>query len=688
MLRNPAQATTSNLAGIAYVISRMDWYCALTKHLLNKDNITAGKKFQEILHQLEETVVELYKALLLYQMKSVCSYYRNQGLVFLRGMLSLDDWDGDLKLVTDAETIVRNDAAQYYQDQTKAFLGELVTHAEGTETRLGDIHQSLQVFISSQKDARRDKIESDCRRDLRVVDPQNDMARIEKSKDELLEDAYKWILRTPEYAAFTNWDDRGAGCPPRRLLWIKGHAGTGKTMLMIGIIRELSRQPHPFTPSLSFFFCQGTDTALNNATAILRSLIWLLLLQQPCLMSHLLQKYRDSGANLFRDNNAFIALSEAFENMLKDPHLSPVYLAVDALDESEQELDLINLISTSLTLSDNVRWLLSSRPEVDVIAKVIAKLKQSHSHILDIGTLVELDTESLEGPVNAYIEHKVSELRKYPDLRYTDTILQTVSNEVRQRAKDNFLWVSLVFNDLKRVRGSYAVKSIKDYPSGLSKLYDHKMKIIEAEETEHLQRCRDVLVATFLAYRPLSLDELAGLVPWSADTDPFTIVQKCRSFLTITEETVNPIHQSAKDYLKKNFDSIQLGGLAQGHTDIAKRSIDTMSSILRQNMYNLDFGFKLMAPPDSDPLIPIRYSCVFWADHLCSMNGDNPECSRELTENGKVLIFLREHLLHWLEGLSLLGKLSDGVASINKLLLAAQVCQFRPGVINVKFLTN
>ncbi|KAK3934043.1 hypothetical protein QBC46DRAFT_429380 [Diplogelasinospora grovesii] len=78
ILRNPAQATKSNLAGIAHVTSRMDWYCALTEHLLDKNNITASNNFQAILHQLEGRVVELYKALLMYQMKSVCSYYRNQ----------------------------------------------------------------------------------------------------------------------------------------------------------------------------------------------------------------------------------------------------------------------------------------------------------------------------------------------------------------------------------------------------------------------------------------------------------------------------------------------------------------------------------------------------------------------------------------------------------------------------------
>jgi len=40
-------------------------------------------------------------------------------LFFLRGMLNLDGWDGDLNLGTDAEVTVRDDAAQYPQDQTK-----------------------------------------------------------------------------------------------------------------------------------------------------------------------------------------------------------------------------------------------------------------------------------------------------------------------------------------------------------------------------------------------------------------------------------------------------------------------------------------------------------------------------------------------------------------------------------------
>ena len=121
----------------------MDWYCALTEYLLNKDNVAVGKDFQVVLRQLEKGIVELYKALLQYQMKSVYSYYRNQGLVFLRGILNLDNWDSDLKLVTNAEAAVQNNAAQSFQEQTKTSLVKLVEHAEGMERRLGDIHQAI-----------------------------------------------------------------------------------------------------------------------------------------------------------------------------------------------------------------------------------------------------------------------------------------------------------------------------------------------------------------------------------------------------------------------------------------------------------------------------------------------------------------------------------------------------------------
>jgi hypothetical protein len=114
------------------------------------------------------------------------------------------------------------------------------------------------------------------------------------------------------------------------------HAGIGKTMLLIGIIRQLSDQPAMLFPNVSHFFCQGTDDKTHNgATAILRSLVWMLLVQQLHLISHLRSNYKNKGRSLFSDGNALVAMSCVLESMLKDPGLSPVYFIVDALDECD-----------------------------------------------------------------------------------------------------------------------------------------------------------------------------------------------------------------------------------------------------------------------------------------------------------------------------------------------------------------
>ena len=352
--------------------------------------------------------------------------------------------------------------------------------------------------------------------------------------------------------------------------------------------------------------------------------------------------------------------------MLKDPQLSPVYLAIDALDECTQgRSDLIHLISTSLILSQKVKWLLSSRPEVDLLAV----LKDPSN------SLVELDTQRLEEPVNAYINHKLIEL-KYRE-GYDDRVLAGISHEVRQRAENTFLLVALVFKELSSVEGWDAVETVQSIPPGLTDLYGHMMARIDQGNERNRQRCKNVLAATFLVCRPLSLAELAVVAGLPAKINPRTIVDRCGLFLTIKDETVYPIHQSAKDYLGDNYTTrLQPVGVVQGHVDIGIRAIDAMSSMLRRNMYNLDLGFKPenMTPPDPDLLAPIRYSCVFWADYLCSLNGDNSKFLGELTDDGKVFGFLKECFLRWLESLSLLGKLSSGLLSIRKILHAAQVC--------------
>jgi NACHT domain len=199
-----------------------------------------------------------------------------------------------------------------------------------------------------------------CLADLLLTDPRDDRKRIEQTKGGLLNDSFHWILDNPD---FQRWRHNEQS----QLLWIKGDAGKGKTMLIIGIIGELSRQEarleESTTARILSYLCQGTDSRLNNATAILRGLIYLLAIQQPLLISHVRKKYDHTGRKLFEGSSAFYSLSEIFQQMLQDPRLTTAHLAVDALDECEVGLaQLLGLIIQTVSVQSTcVKWIVSSR---------------------------------------------------------------------------------------------------------------------------------------------------------------------------------------------------------------------------------------------------------------------------------------------------------------------------------------
>ena len=241
MLANPARMMASNLEGITYVVSRMDWYCVLTDKLLkivnedkiankddnvnedssmNEQNIAnETESLQSVRKQLEQRVIELYKAILLYQMKSVCSYYQNQYKEFFLNLVDLKDWDGARTNVTTAENTLKEDWEQYNSVQKKDLWRILLEHTGNMEEKLGNIGETLTDVITQQKAMQGDEKNKECLRSLHFINPQNGMQGIVEEKEDLLEGAYEWIFKDEKYAAFTNLGD--SDHPPCRLLWVR-----------------------------------------------------------------------------------------------------------------------------------------------------------------------------------------------------------------------------------------------------------------------------------------------------------------------------------------------------------------------------------------------------------------------------------------------------------------------------------
>jgi WD40 repeat protein len=508
---------------------------------------------------------------------------------------------------------------------------------------------------------------SRCIQDLHLTDPSDDKKRIEDTKGGLLKDSYRWIL---DNADFQKWRDDEQS----RLLWIKGDAGKGKTMLLCGILNELKISTRVNNIPLSFFFCQASDSRINSATSVLRGLLYVLVKQQPRLVSHIRERHDYTGKDLFENANAWVALTEIFSNVLQDPSLSSTYLLIDALDECMVDLPkLLRFIAQQTRLS-SAKWIVSSRNWPDIEEQL-----ERADHRVRLS--LELNARSVSMAVNIFIEQRVSQLAQ--DKLYDGRTQDAVLAHLRSHANNTFLWVAIVCQSLERVAQRNVMTALDAFPPGLNSLYERMMGQIRSSDDS--TRCKQILASVAVVYRPITLRELAVLIEGLQDiADDLGSIREvigfCYSFLTIQDETVYFVHQSARDFLfTKVFDEIFPSGSADIHHTIFLRSLQILSKTLRRDMYTLNApGYSIeqidLLELDPDPLAASRYSCVYWIDHLLaySLDPSTTHCV-DLQNEGVVQMFLEKKYLHWLEALSLCKSMSKGVASIGRLEALVQV---------------
>ena len=101
---------------------------------------------------------------------------------------------------------------------------------------------------------------------------------------------------------------------------------------------------------------------------------------------------------------------------------------------------------------------------------------------------------------------------------------------------------------------------------------------------------------------------------------------------------------------------------------IFSRSLNAMSTVLKRDMYGLKapgFPIDKVQTPSSDPLATVRYSCVFWIDHLYDSTSPKETLQRNTLD--AVQTFVEQKYLYWLEALSLLRAIPEGIIAITQL---------------------
>ncbi|PHH49541.1 Vegetative incompatibility protein HET-E-1 [Ceratocystis fimbriata CBS 114723] len=491
-----------------------------------------------------------------------------------------------------------------------------------------------------------DENDKQCLSDLCVADPCTDKKTIESTKGGLLKDSYKWILSHNSFQQFRNKSES-------QILWIKGDPGKGKTMLLCGIIDELTVEN---SSTLSYFFCQATSNRHNTATSVLRGLIYHLAHCNPRLIKHVRDKY-DYKRELFKNETSWHDLCDILTAMVNDPILKNVILIVDGLHECS--IDRLNLLKF-IAEPSQAKWIVSSRNWLD-IQDVLDDAEQK------VKIHLEINQASVSAAVDSFIEFKVDQLRRTK--KFDQAKKAGILEYLRTNSNGTFLWVALVCHELSnpKVRNWHILDTMKSFPPGLDLLYQRMMMNIS--ESKDAQLCKDIVAYVLIVYRPLTLDELRVLAEGLEDKrimEVKEIIASCGSFLTIHNNYVSFVHQSAKDYFhNKALQEILPFGIQHQHHKVLLRSLDILQKKLQRDIYGLQAPGCLIdevSVPEPNPLAPIQCFCIFWADHLCEAAADDG-----VDVNDGILAFFNEKYLQWLEALSLLRSISSAGRTMENL---------------------
>jgi hypothetical protein len=322
-----------------------------------------------------------------------------------------------------------------------------------------------------------------------------------------------------------------------------------------------------------------------------------------------------------------------------------------------------------------IRILVTSR-QVDDIASTF----EGQQNIL----LQTLEVLSKTGArdILRYFEYQLGTIRRKKRMRLPpDWPGDDVIRDLGRRSCGLFVWASTVakfidsFDPASRLAVILREETASGAQSALDELYKTALENACAwDDVDFVQHFRIVLEVILVLQNPLpimTLDRLIGL----REGQGSSLSVLALACVIAHSPTVHLLHPSFADFL---FSRMRCGrdtwhfNAATCHHHLTLKCLDLLSNGgLKRNLCNLT----LSVFPKGD-IIPddVAYACMFWVNHICSidLNEDLPSIVMHLDR------FLKMHLLHWFEAMSILGKSRDPITLLDRLYVWISVSHFFP----------
>lgn len=480
--------------------------------------------------------------------------------------------------------------------------------------------------------------------------------------------------RTELLRHITEWASSPQG---KCIFWLNGMAGTGKSTVSRTVAKTLRGAQ---LLGASFFFKRGEGDR-GNAQRLFPTIARQLVAHIPQLIS-CVQKALDDEPDL-----ADKSLKQQFDKLLLQPLLSlnsasgqspTVVLVIDALDECESNEDIRIVLQLLPQLRNTnalrLRIFLTSRPELPIRLGFSKITPREHEDLV----LHEIPEFVIEHDISLFLRHRLSAItmdRSLPIDWPGDTAIQSlvklsvpsfifaatvcrILEDPQWDPDDSLIEIIAHRNDGSKFDGTY-LPVLDRLLKGQS----------EKQERQLAREFREIVGAIVLLESPLSVASLSKLLGIS-EGQIYLRLRSLHSVLSIPEDRTKPVrlfHLSFRDFLldPETREKTPLWvNEKEMHRELATQCFSICRN-LKQNICGLRNAGTLRMDIDPQAVnhclsLELQYSCRFWAHHLVQ-SIDPVSMMRD------ALSFLKEHCLHWMEAMTLLGLGSEVVGIINRL---------------------
>jgi WD40 repeat protein len=474
------------------------------------------------------------------------------------------------------------------------------------------------------------------------------------------------------------WAEDTRGKP---IFWLNGMAGTGKSTIARTMAGSFAANGQL---GASFFFKRG-ESDRGNATRFFTTIATDLMAHIPELIPGVRKAIEVDPTISER------ALKQQFEKLILQPlsetkHALPqalklVVVVVDALDECEREEDIRAILQLLARTKDlkpvSLRVFVTSRPELPIRLG----FKQMSDGTYQDLILHEVPRETIEHDISIFLTHELANIREQRCLPSGWPSKGEIQALV-DMAIPLFIFAATAcrFIGDKRDNPKARLKTILQYQTAnqASKLDKTYLPIVnqlfddgdEIDKERRAREFREIVGSIVVLESPLSLVSLANLLAIPKE-DVSCRLDLLHSVLSIPVDEDIPIrllHLSFRDFLldpQKSGKSPFWVDMRETHERIASKCLQLLSKCLRKNICNLQTPGTLrteISDRTVDECLPAeaQYACRYWVYHL-------ERSKRRIRNGGQVHIFLQNHLLHWLEALSLTGDASESIAMVGTL---------------------